>query len=53
MQCEAGDWQQFGKELITIMLNIYDEYGDEKEHSSSRIQHLGETLSLLRSTEEE
>ena len=34
------------------MLNIYDEYG-EKQDASSKTDYLGETLGLLRSTEEE
>jgi hypothetical protein len=35
------------------MLNIYDEYGGDEKDASSKINYLGETLSLLRSTEEE
>jgi hypothetical protein len=32
VQFEARDWQEFGRNLISIILNIYDEYRcDEKD----------------------
>lgn len=53
MQFECKDWQEFGKELISIILNVYDECGAEEREKEKEREELEEALSLIRSAEEE